>query len=79
MDRDDIRHCILALMTAATVGCSANEPMPLAGTEAPYFPVCVASEAGGYQERKYIRMNWFGFDDGQDSEIIDADCIAVQP
>jgi len=78
MARGNINY-IMALVTAGLVGCAAHEPVPLAGTEAPYFPVCVASESGGFQERKYIRLGWFGFDGGAQSELIDADCIAVVP
>ena len=71
--------CFWALSVTLLCSCSSNTPVPLAGNEMPYFPVCVAAESGGFQERKYIRLNWFGFEGSKGSEIINADCIAVEP
>jgi len=79
MSWHNIRSCRWALPIALLLGCSTQTPVPLAGNELPYFPACVASESGGFQERKFTRLSWFGFDNSEASEMIDADCIAVEP
>ena len=74
-----IQPYVLLVAMALGPGCSPHEPLPLADTAQPFFPVCVAREAGTYQERKYIRLGWWAVGSVGESEIIDADCIQIEP
>jgi len=69
----------IVVLSFLVCGCSAPDPMPLAGNEMPYFPNCVAREDGGYQERRLTRLSWFSEDYIGEPTIIDANCIAVEP
>jgi len=52
----------------------------LALNEPPYFPKCVASESGTYEQRKIDRHMWWPLEtQGDDLTPITDECVLTQP
>jgi len=52
----------------------------LALNEPPYFPKCVASESGTYEQRKIDRHMWSPLEtEGDDLTPITDECVLTQP